>query len=132
MILGLVIDGDGWPICTEMWPGNTADVATLLNVVDRLRQRFAIRRVCIVADRGMISAATIAGLEERDSVAAAFVLRAEQHGRAVRRRLEHGVEAGVVEPATHEGDVLWTPSADRVGASRLADYQRWLEQCRGS
>ena len=29
MILGLVIDGDGWPICTEMWPGNTADVATL-------------------------------------------------------------------------------------------------------
>jgi transposase len=65
MILGLVIDGDGWPICTEMWPGNTADVATLLNVIDRLRQRFAIRRVCVVADRGMISAATIAGLEER-------------------------------------------------------------------
>ena len=50
---------------TEMWLGNTADVATLLNVIDRLRQRFAIRRVCVVADRGMISAATIAGLEER-------------------------------------------------------------------
>jgi hypothetical protein len=65
MILGLVIDGEGWPICTEMWPGNTADVATLLNVIDRLRERFAIRRVCVVADRGMISAATIAGLEER-------------------------------------------------------------------
>ena len=65
MILGLVIDRDGWPICTEMWPGNTADVATLLTVIDRLRQRFAIRRVCVVADRGMISAATIAGLEER-------------------------------------------------------------------
>src|SRR5215831_4798252 len=65
MILGLVIDGDGWPICTEMWPGNTADVATLLNVIDRLRQRFTIGRVCVVADRGMISAATIAGLEER-------------------------------------------------------------------
>ena len=65
MILGLVVDGQGWPICTEMWPGNTADVATLLNVIDRLRERFAIRRVCVVADRGMISAATIAGLEER-------------------------------------------------------------------
>lgn len=65
MIVGLVIDGDGWPICTEMWPGNTADVVTLLTVIDRLRQRFAIRRVCVVADRGMISAATIAGLEER-------------------------------------------------------------------
>ena len=34
-------------------------------MIDRLRQRFAIGRVCVVADRGMISAETIAGLEER-------------------------------------------------------------------
>src|SRR5580704_12596645 len=40
MILGLVVDGSGSPICTEMWPGNTADVTTLLPVIDRLRQRF--------------------------------------------------------------------------------------------
>ena len=65
MILGLIVDGEGRPICTEMWPGNTADVMVLLPVVDRLRQRFSIGRVCVVADRGMISAATIAGLEER-------------------------------------------------------------------
>jgi hypothetical protein len=65
MILGLVVDGSGSPICTEMWPGNTADVTTLLPVIDRLRQRFGIGRVCIVADRGMISAEAIAGLEER-------------------------------------------------------------------
>jgi hypothetical protein len=65
MILGLVVDGDGRPICTEMWPGNTADVTTLLPVIDRLRSRFHIGRVCVVADRGMISAETIAGLEER-------------------------------------------------------------------
>ena len=65
MILGLVVDGRGRPICTEMWPGNTADVTVLLPVIDRLRQRFAIGRVCMVADRGMISAETIAGLEER-------------------------------------------------------------------
>jgi len=39
--------------------------AALSIFFDRLRQRFAIRRVGVVADRGMISAATIAGLEER-------------------------------------------------------------------
>jgi Transposase DDE domain len=61
MILGLVVDDAGRPICTEMWPGNTADVTTLLPVIDRLRQRFSIGRVCVVADRGMISAATIVG-----------------------------------------------------------------------
>jgi hypothetical protein len=65
MILGLVVDGKGRPICTEMWPGDTADVKTLLPVIDRLRQRFAIGRICMVADRGMISAETIQGLEER-------------------------------------------------------------------
>jgi Transposase DDE domain len=84
MILGLVIDGDGWPICTEMWPGNTADVSTLLNVVDRLRLRFAIRRVCVVADRGMISAATIAGLEERGLE---YILGARERSDAIAKSL---------------------------------------------
>ncbi len=65
MIVGIIIDQDGRPVCSEMWPGDTADVTTLIPVIDRLRQRFAIGRVCVVADRGMISAATIAGLEQR-------------------------------------------------------------------
>jgi len=65
MIVGLVMEQDGRPLCSELWPGNTADVTTLLPVVDRLRARFAVGRICIVADRGMISAATIAALEER-------------------------------------------------------------------
>src|SRR5215471_1543224 len=46
----LSFDGDGWPICTEMWPGNTADVATLLSVIDRCGSESV---ACVVADRGM-------------------------------------------------------------------------------
>lgn len=65
MIVAVVIDAEGRPICSEMWPGNTADVTVLVPVIDRLRSRFGIGRVCVVADRGMISAATIAVLEER-------------------------------------------------------------------
>ena len=65
MILAVLIDGDGRPVCSEMWPGNTADVTSLIPVIDRLRRRFAIGRVCVVADRGMISAETIAALEAR-------------------------------------------------------------------
>ena len=65
MILAVVIDGDGRPVCSEMWPGNTADVTTLIPVIDRLRARFAITRVCVVADRGLISAETLAELEAR-------------------------------------------------------------------
>ena len=65
MILAVLIDGDGRPVCSEMWPGNTADVTTLIPVIDRLRRRFDIARVCVVADRGMISAETMAELEAR-------------------------------------------------------------------
>lgn len=66
MVVGLVLDVRGWPLCCELWPGNTADVTTLLPVVNRLKQRFRVRRVSIVADRGMISASTIAALESRE------------------------------------------------------------------
>ena len=45
MILAILIDGDGRPVCSEMWPGNTADVTSLVPVIDRLRRRFAIGRV---------------------------------------------------------------------------------------
>jgi DDE family transposase len=65
MIVAVIVDQHGRPVCSEMWPGNTADVTTLVPVVDRLRHRFGIGRVCVVADRGMISAATISALEAR-------------------------------------------------------------------
>jgi DDE family transposase len=65
MVVGAVLDGEGRPICCELWPGNTADVTTLIPVVDRLWRRFHIRQVGIVADRGMISAATIDDLEQQ-------------------------------------------------------------------
>ena len=65
MIVGAVLDGQGRPICCELWPGNRTDVTTLLPVVDRLRSRFGVTKVCIVADRGMISQETIEELEQR-------------------------------------------------------------------
>jgi transposase len=65
MVVGAVLDGDGRPLCCELWPGNTTDVTTLIPIVDRLWQRFRIRKVCIVADRGMISHGTIDDLEQQ-------------------------------------------------------------------
>jgi hypothetical protein len=65
MVVGAVLDGEGRPISCELWPGNTADVTTLIPIVDRLGRRFQIHRVCIVADRGMISQETMNTLEEQ-------------------------------------------------------------------
>ncbi len=63
VVLGIVLDERDRPIASFLWPGNTADVTALLPVVQRLRRRFGVERACVVADRGMISAATIAALE---------------------------------------------------------------------
>jgi len=63
MVVGVILDDHGQPVCCEMWPGNTTDVKTLVPVIKRLRSRFAIGQICIVSDRGMISAETIAYLE---------------------------------------------------------------------
>jgi len=64
MVVGVILDEHGQPVCSEMWPGNTTDVTTLVPVIKRLRSRFAIGRICIVSDRGMISAETMTYLEE--------------------------------------------------------------------
>ena len=66
MVVGIVLDQNSNPICSELWPGNTADVKSLVPIVERLKSRFGIASVCIVADRGMISAATLAEVEKRD------------------------------------------------------------------
>lgn len=65
LVVGMVLDDEGRPICTELWPGNTTDVTTLIPIVDRLTQTFHVDEVCVVADRGMISAQTIDELEAR-------------------------------------------------------------------
>jgi len=63
MVVGAVIDSTGRPVCCELWPGNTTDVTTLVPVANRLKNRFGIQRVCVVADRGMVSEKTRAELE---------------------------------------------------------------------
>ena len=39
LVLGMVLDRDGWPVCSEVWAGDTADVTTLARVAQRLRER---------------------------------------------------------------------------------------------
>ena len=65
MVLGMVTDGDGVPIASEMRPGNTADVTTLDLVAGRLQKHFGVDSVCVVADAGMISKAQITAIEAR-------------------------------------------------------------------
>jgi len=65
MVVGVVMDAAGNPVCSELWPGNASDMKSLVAIVDRLKTRFPVGEVCIVADRGMISAETLGQIEQR-------------------------------------------------------------------
>jgi hypothetical protein len=65
VLVGVVIDQHGNPVCSELWPGNASDVKSLVPIVERLQARFPVGEVCIVADRGMISAETVKQIQER-------------------------------------------------------------------
>jgi hypothetical protein len=95
MAVGAVLDEAGRPICSELWPGNTTDVKTLLPVVDRLRSRFALDELCIVGDRGMISAETIRELQHEDR-GCRYILGARM------RRVKEIGEVVLADPAPFE------------------------------
>ncbi len=63
MVVGAVLDNRGFPLSSEIWPGNTSDVKSLIPIAERLKKRFGVEKVCVVADRGMISNDTIRELE---------------------------------------------------------------------
>lgn len=64
LVVGVVMRRDGYPVGCEIWPGNTADVTTLVPIVESLRKRFRIRKVVLVCDRGMVSDANLAAIEK--------------------------------------------------------------------
>jgi hypothetical protein len=73
-VLCVAVNATGWPIAWEIFPGNTADQKALGQVVAVLRERFRIRRVTVVADRGMISRDTITMLTEHQEAPFDYVL----------------------------------------------------------
>jgi transposase len=63
MVVGAALDEQGRPVACEMFPGNATDVKLFFPAIKALQSRFAAGSFCVVADRGMISQATLQGLE---------------------------------------------------------------------
>jgi hypothetical protein len=118
MVVGMVLDQNGNPICSELWPGNTADVKSLVPIVDRLKTRFGIGSVCIVADRGMISAETLAEVEKREWK---YILGV---------RMRSSTEAKVVVARAGRYAEVYPKSDDRDDPSPLKVKEVWAEDTR--
>lgn len=118
MVVGMVLDRNGNPICSELWPGNTADVKSLVPIVERLKRRFGIGSVCIVADRGMISAETLAEVEKRKWQ---YILGV---------RMRSSTEAKAVVARAGRYAEVHPKSDDRDDPSPLKVKEVWVEDTR--
>jgi transposase len=63
VMLGVVQTADGLPLYHEVFDGNTAEVSTLKPVLEKIVERFPVRRVIAVADRGLLSTDNLAELQ---------------------------------------------------------------------
>jgi hypothetical protein len=119
MVVGMVLDNAGNPLCSTMWPGNTTDVKSLVPVVKRLQEHFGVQRVCVVADRGMISAETI---DELDSRGWQYILGVRM------RRTKEAREEVLTRGGRYQ--VVHAPSKDAKAPSPLAVKEVWVDKRR--
>jgi len=118
MVVGMVLDQHGNPLCSELWPGNTADVKSLVPIVARLKSRFGIGSVSIVADRGMISAETLEEVEKREWK---YILGV---------RMRSSTEAKAVVARAGRYAEVHSKSDDREDPSPLKVKEVWVEDVR--
>jgi transposase len=118
MVVGMVLDQNGNPLCSELWPGNAADVKSLVPIMERLKKRFGIASVSIVADRGMISAETLAEVEKREWK---YILGV---------RMRSSTEAKAVVARAGRYAEVHPKSDDRNDPSPLKVKEVWVEDAR--
>jgi transposase len=75
---GLLTTRAGCPVAISVYAGNTADASTLMPQVDQLRKEFALERLVLVGDRGMISHKAIDTLRSLDGLAWITALKSTQ------------------------------------------------------
>lgn len=119
VVLALATDSDGLPIGYELFPGNTAEVNTLLACMKDWQRTLQVGRVSFVADRALCSKANLAALEAAPwSYVVAMPLR---------RRLKEAEQAQVLNtalaaPCEVEGDLVWVREFTWQGRRLIVTY----------
>ena len=64
IVMGMLIDKNGLPIGYELFSGNTMDTKTMISILDKLKTKFNIDTVVIVADRGLNSKSNLKAIKD--------------------------------------------------------------------
>lgn len=75
IVYGVLTDVEGRPVAIDVYPGNTGDPTTVPDQVTKLRERFALSRVILVGDRGMLTQTQIDALKKHPELGWISALR---------------------------------------------------------
>jgi len=64
IVIGLLTDEDAHAISIQTYPGNTNDIKTFIDQLDKLKNRFNLENITIVGDGGMIKSEDIHKIKE--------------------------------------------------------------------
>ncbi|HEX2263377.1 MAG TPA: transposase [Pseudonocardiaceae bacterium] len=121
---GLLTDPAGRPVAIRVFPGNTADPTAFTEAVTLVREKFGLRQLTMVGDRGMITSARIEALKDLGGLGWITCLRPPRHRQARRRgRAVAAVAVRSAGPGRDHPSRLSRRTADRLpqpGAGRRA------------
>jgi transposase len=86
IVYGVMTDDEGRPVSVEVYRGNTGDPTTVADQVEKLRQKFALSRVVLVGDRGMLTQTQIRALKKHPGLGWITALRSA----AIRKLVDGG------------------------------------------
>jgi transposase len=119
VVLALATDEDGLPIGYELFPGNTAEVKTLLACMQRWQQSLKVDKVSFVADRALCSKANLVALEAAPwSYVVAMPLRRSLKAAEQTQVLKTSLAA----PCEVEGELVWVREFDWLGRRLIVTY----------
>jgi len=65
IVIGLLVTEEGIPLAHEIFPGNLHDTKSMLQAFAILKERFQVKKIILVGDRGMVSNAFLSSLDEQ-------------------------------------------------------------------
>ena len=132
IVFGLLCNREGCPIAVEVFEGNTADPRTVGAQVDKLRRRFALERVVLVGDRGMLTEARIreevapAGLDWITTLRAPAIRELVSSG-AVQRSMFDDTDLAELRCDAYPGERLIVCRNERLAQERARKREALLQ-----
>jgi transposase len=131
IVYGLLTDSQGRPIAVAVYPGNTSDSKTIPDQIVKVRERFALTRVILVGDRGMLTQTQIDTLRQYPALGWISALRSEAIGKLIDKGTVHGhlfdsVSLAEVASPDFPGERLIACYNERLAKERQEKRQRLL------